>query len=115
MPLTAKLVLPFILALGWAGIAVANPALEPIFENTVRITSSDGRVDIYFNRDGTFTSRGPQGDKFGTWRVDGEKVCTKIRNAKESCGVIEPGRTVGDEWEHIVAGETITVAIIAGR
>jgi hypothetical protein len=106
-------------ALFLASASLAGPAaptgLEAAFDNTIRITSKNGEEFIYFNRDGTFTSSGPAGDEFGTWKVDGSKICTKTKDAAESCGVIELNRAVGDKWEHKLGDETVTIEIIKGR
>jgi hypothetical protein len=92
-------------------------ALEAAFNNTIKITSKDGEELIYFNRDGTFTSTGPGPDQdtIGTWKVNGGKVCTKTKDAAESCGVIEANRAVGDHWQHKINGDTITIEIVKGR
>ena len=92
-------------------------ALEAVFNNTIKITSKDGEELIYFNRDGTFTSSGPgpDQDSIGTWKIDGNKVCTKTKDAAESCGMIEPGRAVGDKWQHKIGDDTVTIEIVRGR
>ena len=92
-------------------------ALEAAFNNTIKITSKDGEELIYFNRDGTFTSTGPGPDQdaIGTWKVDGNKICTKTKDAAESCGMIEPGRAVGDKWQHKIGDDTVTIEIVRGR
>ncbi|MFZ1989959.1 MAG: hypothetical protein WAW96_09330 [Alphaproteobacteria bacterium] len=97
--------------------AANTSALEAAFNNTIRITSKDGEELIYFNRDGTFTSTGPGPDQdaIGTWKVDGNKICTKTKDAAESCGMIEPGRSVGDKWQHKIGDDTVTVEIVKGR
>ncbi len=100
-----------------AATATAASALEAAFTNTIKITSKDGDEYVYFNRDGTFTSSGPgpDMDSIGTWKIEGDKICTKTKNAAESCGVIEPNRTVGDKWQHKIGDDTVTVQIIKGR
>ena len=113
--LRLALVGAFACALTAAGKPVNTSALDVFFENTIKVTSSAGEEFIYFNRDGTFTSTGPAGDAFGTWRINGNQICTKTKDAGESCGVIEPNRSVGDHWEHILNGETITIDILQGR
>lgn len=97
--------------------AATASALEAAFSNTIKITSKDGDEYVYFNRDGTFTSTGPgpDQDSIGTWKITGNKICTKTKDAAESCGVIEPGRAVGDKWQHKIGDDTITVEIIKGR
>ena len=97
--------------------AASTNSLETAFSNTIKITSKDGEELIYFNRDGTFTSTGPgpDQDEIGTWKVDGNKICTKTKDAAESCGVIEPGRAVGDKWQHKIGDDTVTIEIVKGR
>jgi hypothetical protein len=92
----------------------ASP-LEATFANTVRIKGKDGEVLVYFNRDGTFTSRGAKGDQFGTWKIVGDKVCTHTKAGGDSCGIVQPNRSVGDKWSQEVEGETLDVEIIRGR
>jgi hypothetical protein len=98
--------------------AAAKPVADPMeaaYANTVKISGKDGDVYVYFNRDGTFTSTGPGGDKFGTWKIVGDKVCTHTKDGGESCGVVQPNRKVGDKWTQDIDGETLQVEIIPGR
>lgn len=99
-----------------AAVSTAS-ALESAFNNTIKITSKDGDEYVYFNRDGTFTSAGPgpDMDAIGTWKIAGDKICTKTKDAAESCGVVEPNRAVGDKWQHKIGGDTVTVEIVKGR
>ncbi len=106
---------------GAAPVPVAAPAgpaanpMEATFGNTVKISGEDGDVFVYFNRDGTFTSRGPKGDEFGTWKIVGDKVCTHTKSGGESCGVVQLGRKVGDKWQQQVDGKMVDVTILPGR
>lgn len=88
--------------------------IEATFANTVRITGQDSVTYVYFNRDGTFISRGEKGDQFGTWKIEGGRICTRTK-AGDSCGTLQPDRKVGDKWVHMIGGETFEVAIISGR
>ena len=92
-------------------------ALDAAFTNTIKITSKDGEEYVYFNRDGTFTSTGPgpDMDSIGTWKINGDKICTKTKEAPESCGVIQLNRAVGDKWQHKIGDDTVTVEIVKGR
>jgi hypothetical protein len=92
----------------------ASP-LEGLFGNTVHISGKSGDVYIYFNKDGTFTSRGPKGDTFGTWKIVGEKICTMTKGGGQSCGLVQPGRKPGDKWQTQVEGETVDVEVTPGR
>ena len=90
-------------------------SFDVLLKNTIRITSSQGEEFVYFNADNTFMTRGPDGDTYGRWRIDGDKICTKVKDAAKSCGAIEPNRSVGDHWEHQLNGETDTLEIVQGR
>ena len=111
--------LPIALSLAlcmWAGTGLAAAdALEAAYDNTIKITTKDGEELIYFNRDHTFTTTGAGGDTIGTWKITGDKICTKTKDAAESCGVIEPNRSVGDQWQHQLDGETVTIELVQGR
>ena len=84
-------------------------------EAAVRIAGKEGETTVLFNRDGTFSSSGPKGDKFGSWKIVGDKVCTHTKDGGESCGVIQANRQVGDRWTQTIDGEAIEVTITAGR
>lgn len=105
--------------LAFSAIALADTPMDGVFGNTVKITTDDQVLLVYFNPDKTFVSRGPAGDEYGIWRIDGEQICTKVKKGDaydaESCGVMQPGRKVGDTWEHEVDGKKVKVEIIAGR
>lgn len=109
-----------VLSLLFAALALA-PAragdISPLiatFGNTVHITAGNDELYVYFNADGTFTTSGSDGQQIGTWQVKDGKVCTKIKD-ETSCGVVEPSRQVGDEWQHTLNGETVTIEIEKGR
>jgi uncharacterized GH25 family protein len=96
----------------------AQPGPSPIeatFANTVRITTKDSVTLVYFNRDGTFTSHGPKGDEFGTWKIEDGKICTQTKLGGNSCGLVQADRKVGDKWVQVVAGETFEIEILRGR
>jgi hypothetical protein len=101
------------LALAPAGAGDVSPLIAT-FGNTVHISAGDDDLYVYFNADGTFTTSGSDGQQIGTWQIKDGKICTKIKE-ETSCGVIEAGRQVGDEWKHTLNGETVSVAIEKGR
>jgi len=104
------------LLIGVAFAETAPPgAFDVLFKNTIKITWSAGEEYVYFNPDKTFMTRGPDGDTYGEWSVDGDKICTTVKGAAESCGLIEANRTVGDHWQHQLNGETVTIEIVKGR
>lgn len=100
-----------------AGGAVSAAEMSPLagmFGNTVHIFTGKDEIYVYFNADGTFTTSGSDGQQIGTWKIVDGKICTKIKT-ETSCGVIEPGRRVGDEWQHTLDGEEVTIEVVKGR
>ena len=103
-----------------AGICLEDESalavMDYAFGNTVRITGAGDIVDIYFDCDGTFTAHSAlNGNKFGRWRVDENRICTQTIGAEESCGPIQEGRKAGDSWEQQLDGGTLTVEVLRGR
>lgn len=98
-----------------ADSALAPNPLEGAFGNTVKITGSDGEALVYFNRDGTFTAQNTDGAQLGTWKIVGDKVCTRTKKGGESCGVVQPDRRVGDRWVQALDGDQVSLTIVVGR
>lgn len=114
MRLGAIIALVLVAAAPAAATAGNTSAIAATFGNTVHITSDTDNLYIYFNADGTFTTSGTDGQQIGTWKIEGGKICTKIKD-QTSCGLVEAGRQVGDEWQHTLDGQTVTIRIEKGR
>ncbi len=87
-----------------AGLAAA--LATPAFADTVQevtahgmiITIGDMQIDVDYTPDGKFTALG--GQIAGTWRIDGDKLCTVAAIApEENCIVYPKGKKSGDSFE----------------
>ncbi|HAC58181.1 hypothetical protein [Parvibaculum sp.] len=81
----------------FAGAAFAN-AGAGLVGNTVTLTGPDGAVTkIYYPDASSIVVKGADGSEAqGTWRVDGDKICTTVADAAENCTApVEEAPTVG--------------------
>ncbi|PHY13259.1 hypothetical protein CSW58_06980 [Caulobacter sp. B11] len=105
-----------------ASVLTSGPAaLAPAFGNTVVSTYPDGRqARLWLNRDGGYRATGRRGKaSSGTWSLKGGKVCLKQRKPIAApitfCAPYRSGG-VGTRWTgKAVTGETIQIALVAGR
>lgn len=113
-----------------AALASAPPAedaapseadLAPAFGNTLLSTYPDGRTArMWMQRGGTYEGQGRRGGRSsGVWRVRDGQVCFSQRRPLPMpgafCTPIVPGG-IGASWTaKAMTGETIRVALIAGR
>ena len=82
--------------------ALAPPAQAGTYEEIIAhgmvVTIADMDIDLSFTPDGKWT--GMAGQLAGTWRIDGEKLCTTSNLApEESCAVYPKDKKSGDVFE----------------
>lgn len=102
----------------FAGIAFAD-TMSATFGNTVTTQGPDGAVVRWqFNADNSYSVTLPDGaTAAGTWELGGGQLCvTPTGGGQRQCAPLADGKGVGDTWVTTNdAGESVTVAIIAGR
>ncbi|HEY0435177.1 MAG TPA: hypothetical protein VGC92_00955 [Phenylobacterium sp.] len=87
-------------ALALAGLATPALAdtLQEIIAHGMVVTIADMDIDIAFTPDGKFTGFG--GQLTGTWKIDGDKLCTTSNLAPdENCTAYPSGKKSGDTFE----------------
>lgn len=115
----AALALPLVAASLTIGTPVALADVGAgLVGNTVTLTSNDGLVTKIFYADGAKivikTSEGVEIP--GTWRVDGNKICTTAGDAPESCTTsIEDAPIVGSTGSIDGEAGSVVWAVSAGR
>lgn len=86
-------------------LALALVAAAPAYADTLQEVTAKGIVltvggtdiDISFTPDGKFS--GFNGAISGTWRIDGDKLCTKGDDGNETCMAYPAGKKSGDKFE----------------
>jgi hypothetical protein len=90
-----------ILAAGFLALATAAPARagtpEEIAAHGMIVTLQGMDYDLTFTPDGKFT--GLDGQLTGTWRIDGDKLCTTPVGEPENCVAFPSGKKSGDTFE----------------
>jgi hypothetical protein len=98
-----------LIALGFAGAALADTMSET-YGNTVLATNDKGETTkVWFKADNTYTSEDAKGVKgSGKWAIKDGKYCSTPNLAadapagtaapKEACFAYEPNHKVGDKW-----------------
>ena len=102
-----------VLAFGVVSQASADPSILASFGNTLKVEVDELTTLYYFNDDGTFsTDDGTE----GTWKIEGEDVCTYNGEQLLTCGPVIEGRQVGDTWQTTADDGTVTtLTLIQGR
>ncbi len=103
-----------ILVLSLLLLAAATPAAadtaQEIAAHGMTLTFQGSSVALTFTPDGKFT--GMNGQINGTWRIDGDKVCSSGGvTPGESCIVCPPDKKSGDTFEVKLPAGLATVTI----
>jgi hypothetical protein len=97
------------LALGISAPALADTLQEVTTKGEI-VTIQDFDIDVKFTPDGKFTA--VDGQITGTWRTDGDKLCTTSNTEpNESCAVYPKDKKSGDTFEVTGPGGTAKVKI----
>ena len=90
------------LALAFLALAAAVPAragtLEEIVAHGMVVTIGDMDIAVSFTPDGKFS--GLEGQLTGTWKIDGDKMCTTSNlDPSETCLVYPKDKKSGDSFD----------------
>ncbi|MBX3508488.1 hypothetical protein [Parvibaculum sp.] len=100
----------------FAGAAIANVGAG-LVGNTVTLTGPNGVTKIYYPDASSIVVKGADGAEVaGTWRVDGNKICTTVGSNPENCtAAVDEAPTVGSSGT--IEGEQGAVqwAVTAGK
>jgi hypothetical protein len=104
-------ILAGILALGIAAPAFAQTTtLQEVTTKGIVMDAGGFTIDVAYTPDGKFTAM--DGAVTGTWRIDGEKLCTTSNfNPAEECTVYPAGKKSGDSFEMTGPQGTATITI----
>ena len=97
-----------------AALAIAAPALADtnsgIVAHGMIVSIAGNDIDLSFTPDGKFS--GLEGQLTGTWKIDGEKLCTTSNLApEENCSVFPADKKSGDSFDITNEQGTATVKI----
>jgi hypothetical protein len=93
---------PLVAAIGFLTLASSVPAwagtLEEITTHGMVVTISDMDFDLTFTPDGKYT--GMAGQLTGTWKIDGDKLCTNSNfDPTVTCVAYPKDKKSGDTFE----------------
>lgn len=102
------------LILAAAIAALATPAaadtLQEVTTHGIVLMVGDMQIEVTYTPDGKFTAA--QGQIFGAWRIDGDKLCTQSNyNETEQCVAYPKGKKSGDSFEVTGPDGSATVRI----
>lgn len=90
-----------ILAVSLFMLAGATPALaDTLHEVTTHgmiVSLGDRQFEVDFTPDGKLTVNG--GQATGSWRIDGDRLCTTVNAAPENCVAYPKDKKSGDTFE----------------
>jgi hypothetical protein len=91
-------------------IAQTTTTLQEVTTKGIVMDAGGFTIDVAYTPDGKFTAM--DGAVTGTWRIDGEKLCTTSNfNPAEECTVYPAGKKSGDSFEMTGAQGTATITI----
>lgn len=104
------------LTLALAAALFAAPALAQTPDTLKEATTKGIKVDaqgfvfeVNFTPDGKFTAM--DGQLAGTWRIDGDKLCSATEATPEDCALYPKGKKSGDSFEVTGAAGTAMITI----
>jgi hypothetical protein len=97
-----------------AVLAIATPAaadtLQEITAKGMILTIQDMQIDVAYTPDGKFTAL--DGQVTGTWRIDGDKLCTTSNfDPNETCVAYPHDKKSGDTFEITSPQGSATITI----
>ena len=102
------------LLIGIALVAFAAPAfadtLKEVTTKGIVLTIQGMDIDVVYTPDGKFTAA--EGQVTGTWRIDGDKLCTTSNfQPEEECTAYPKDKKSGDTFELTGPAGTATIKI----
>lgn len=97
-----------------AALAIATPAfadtLQEVTTKGIILSVQGMDIDVTYTPDGKFTAM--DGQVTGTWRIDGEKLCTTSNfEPAESCTAYPHDKKSGDSFDLTSPQGTATIKI----
>ena len=103
----------FILAAA-AALTLAGPAfagtLDEVVKHGIILTVQDMQIEVTYTPDGKFTAL--DGQVTGSWRIDGDKLCTTSNfDPNESCVAYPKDKKSGDSFDLEGPQGSVTIKI----
>jgi hypothetical protein len=91
-----------LIAAAAAALALASPAaagtLQEVVAHGIIITIQDMQIEVTYTPDGKFTAM--DGQVTGTWKIDGDKMCTTSNfDPNETCVEYPKDKKSGDAFD----------------
>jgi hypothetical protein len=95
-------------------LALASPAaagtLDEVVAHGIILTVQDMQIEVTYTPDGKFTAL--DGQVVGTWRIDGDKLCTSSNfDPNETCIEYPKDKKSGDSFELTGPQGSVTIKI----
>jgi hypothetical protein len=96
--------------LAMASPAFASTTLEEVTTHGIILVIGDMEIPVTYTPDGKFTAAG--GQVTGTWRIDGDKLCTTSNyDPTEQCVAYPKDKKSGDSFELTSPQGSVTIKI----
>lgn len=93
-----RMIAPVLLTGGiLAAHAASADTLQEVTTRGIIMTIGGFDLDLTFAPDGNFST--VDGKLKGTWRIDGDKLCTTGEDKVESCSTYPADKTAGDKFD----------------
>ena len=83
--------------------------IQEVIAHGIVVKVGDGEFDLTFTPDGKFADK--TGQVTGTWRIDGDKLCTTAGDGMENCSVYPADKKSGDSFDVVTPQVTVTMKI----
>ncbi len=105
-----KLLVSGLLAAGLIAAPAAAGTLEAVVKHGIVLVIQGMEIEVAYTPDGKFTAM--DGQVTGTWKIDGDKMCTSSNvDPNETCVAYPAGKGPGDEFELTSDQGTATIRI----
>jgi hypothetical protein len=97
-------------SLALAGPAAAGTTLEEIVSHGIILVIQGMEIEVTYTPDGKFTAM--DGQVTGTWKIDGDKMCTSSNfDPNETCVAYPKDKKSGDSFDLETPGGPVTIKI----
>ncbi|WP_139792341.1 hypothetical protein [Henriciella litoralis] len=80
--------------------AQASDTLTAIIQNGATFSTQGFKINVNYAEDGTFSGDAAGSDFSGTYRIEGDQLCTSSSlSSSETCTEYPPGKAPGDTFE----------------
>ncbi len=94
-----RLIAALAAALATPAVAQTPTTLQNVTTHGVVMKVYGMEIPVAYSADGKFSAKAGATAVSGTWRIDGERLCTRVEPDAEVCAAYPAGKRSGDTFE----------------